>query len=184
MSFLSPSAVLYRKIQSPQQKRCIGKCCSKSNSWVPRIPACFLYLRSGHQDTSLHGGSTPRRGFQHPSQPAQVEVILLFSGKTDQKGGWGRRLAKQCHGFRVPFGQRENQELLFITFLPNAPCIKKKMNILRTMQNESVTRLAKEQRHEKWHDRIKQMVLKQKMSSDYWSSGLFWRQGGGGRESF
>lgn len=52
------------------------------------------------------------------------------------------------------------------------------MNILRTTQNESVARSAKEQRHEKWHDRIKYIGLKQKMPSDYWSSGLFWRQGG------
>ena len=47
-----------------------SKCCSKSNSWVSRVPAPFLHLQSGHQDTSLHGGSTPRRSFRHPGQPA------------------------------------------------------------------------------------------------------------------
>lgn len=64
-----------------------------------------------------------------PASQLRQKESLSPQEKLTRKGG--RRLAKQRHGFHVPFGQRENQELLFITFLPNAPCIKKKKRIFQ-----------------------------------------------------
>lgn len=130
MSFLSPSAALLFVEKSNHLKKSStsSNCCSKINSWVSGITLTLSTCSTATRMPDPSVGrlsSTQHRGFQNEHQLAQVEFLLLYPGKTDQRESGREETGKRMPRFLCSFQAKGKLEIDIYNLPTTWPHVKK-----------------------------------------------------------